>query len=96
MEMLKIGDHVINERYFVGLFCSEVKDGEGYSCSIEARWIIPGESISAQCIHSYCYRGSEDSFFFENELQIAFDKINTIFSKMIPNAVVTEKSLLKK
>ena len=60
MEMLEIGNHLINERYFIGLYSRDSKMCDNkYICSIEARWFDNGETMG-QVISTYEYKSEEN------------------------------------
>ena len=49
MKLLSIGNHMINEQYFIGLFVTEVSK---HRFQVEARWLEGAERMG-QVVHHY-------------------------------------------
>jgi len=64
MTMLRIGDNLINERVFVGIFCYDrriegSKNGTGYVCTLHAKYLV-GKKECESKVGSYNYENHDD------------------------------------
>ena len=61
MRLLTIGDHLINESMFIGIFdAGEIQDeSEDYVGALEARW-VEGATVMAQVVGMYRYKTGQD------------------------------------
>ena len=84
IKVLKIGDFLINERYFIGLYSTDNKHlGNEYVCTIYAKW-QEGNSVLEEGVHSYFYNYNDNpdmASIHMNEMKKALEIIGNQYEK---------------